>query len=166
VRAAQEVKASLEEFNAAQDDAVIKFPVADKPKNAVKDKDAPKKPKADPRDEQAQLNPKNKADQPEPKILAPREGQLFLVNRPMMIREDVPGSIRVVAGGNLTLMAVCQGDLTIDPGGTAVIMGIVSGNVINRGGDLHFTGIIEGQLIRQAGRTLVEPKSIIGGVTQ
>lgn len=165
LRAAQEVKASLEEFDAAQEEAVIKFPQADNRGKENGEKSTAQNSKDTP--EQAPSPPKKaEVKQPGPQVLEPPALQEFIVNRPMVVREDVSGSLRVVAGGNLTLKAVCEGNVIIEPGGVAVITGIVSGNVTNLGGELHFTGIISGQLIRQAGRTVVTPKSIISGVKQ
>lgn len=165
LRAAQQVKASLEEFDASQEEAVIRFPPSEDRKREDGDKNEPKQQRQVPVD-MPPLQGNQDADPPARKILDAPAMQEFVVDRPVVIQDDVEGSLRVVAGGNLTLRAVCEGDLIVEQGGVAVITGIVSGNVLNLGGDLHFTGIIAGQLLRKGGRTVVAPKSVIGGVRQ
>lgn len=165
LRAAQQVKASLEEFDASQEEAVIRFPPSEDRKQEDGDKNEPEQQEQVPVD-MPPLQGNQDAAPPARNILDAPAMQEFVVSRPMVIQDDVEGSLRVVAGGNLTLRAVCKGDLIVEQGGVAVITGIVSGNVLNLGGDLHFTGIIKGQLLRKGGRTVVAPKSIIGGVRQ
>ena len=81
----------------------------------------------------------------------------------VQIEDDVAGSLHVVNGGQLRLMAVCKGDLLVERGGSAYVYGIVGGDVTNNGGTIEIHGIVSGSLHKNGGTTNAMKGSIISG---
>jgi hypothetical protein len=74
----------------------------------------------------------------------------------------VTGTIRVVRGGALVLDGMCCRDLIIEPGGRAVVRGMVSHDVVNRG-EIDVFGMILGELRNlDEGLSKVDAKAVIG----
>jgi hypothetical protein len=72
------------------------------------------------------------------------------------------GSATVKAGSHLELHGKVSGDLQIEPDASVDLHGMVDGAVTNAGGFLRFYGTV-GDLIHEAGRTLVHPKAVVRG---
>ncbi|HVL57264.1 MAG TPA: hypothetical protein VM491_12215 [Burkholderiaceae bacterium] len=75
------------------------------------------------------------------------------------------GSIRVVSGGSLRLTGECVGDLSVEPGGHAVIEGTVGGDVINRG-IVEIRGAVKGKVASRGGTLIRAPDALIRGVVE
>jgi cytoskeletal protein CcmA (bactofilin family) len=75
----------------------------------------------------------------------------------LAVHGTVTGPVRVMSTAELVLRGVCKGDIVVAPGARAEIWGIVEGNVINQGGDVYLSGLVEGYVDRAAGHTDVAP---------
>jgi ATP-dependent protease ClpP protease subunit len=84
----------------------------------------------------------------------------------VQIKDEVAGPLHVVNGGQLRLMGVCKGNLVVERGGSAVILGIVGGDVTNNGGTIEIHGIVAGSLNKNGGTTNAMKGSVISGFKQ
>lgn len=59
------------------------------------------------------------------------------------------GNVTVKRGGHLILHGLAAQDLIIEPDSKVEIMGMVKGNVINKGGQFSVSGMVSGRLVEQ-----------------
>lgn len=91
----------------------------------------------------------------------------LLVSDEIRVEGIATGNVSVVAGGILHLYGMCLKDLHVNAGGTAKLMGMVRGNVINDGGTLEVTGTVHGSVSTLRGQTTVSPQAVVvKGVVQ
>ena len=76
-----------------------------------------------------------------------------------------PHVITVLKGGILRLTGICSGNLVVEQGGRAIILGIVSGVVVNRG-FLEIHGILQNEVLNEGGTVRVFSDSVIAGRRQ
>ena len=69
-----------------------------------------------------------------------RVSDAYILTRPAVIRGLLVVNLVVPAGVRLDVPGVIVGNLTVEPGGTAVIHGTVSGTVTNLGGCVEVYG--------------------------
>ncbi|MBT41702.1 MAG: hypothetical protein CMF12_04185 [Idiomarina sp.] len=72
------------------------------------------------------------------------------------------GHVSIGNGGFLILYGQATKSLTVEPGGTVEIPGMVVGDVVNNGGRISITGTIAGKLIERAGETNISSSASIG----
>ena len=75
------------------------------------------------------------------------------------VDDRVAGSVRVGAGGSLTLHGTITGDLLVEAGGVANVFGSVLGDVVNNGGELAIFGVVFGVVRTIRGKTTVDPRA-------
>lgn len=85
------------------------------------------------------------------------------VSSSLAIHGLVYGPICIESSGSLVLHGMCESDVVVEAGGKAELWGVIKGNVINRGGDVHVFGIVDGWIARIAGSTAVSNDSLIRG---
>jgi cytoskeletal protein CcmA (bactofilin family) len=73
----------------------------------------------------------------------------------------IEGDVTVEPGTRLCLNGMITGNLTIEPDANCELRGTVVGSVINAGGELQVYGRIQGSLVRQGGRTVVDSRANI-----
>lgn len=73
----------------------------------------------------------------------------------------IEGDVSVAPGTSLCLNGMITGNLTVEPDATCELRGTVVGSVINAGGELQVYGLIQGSLVRQGGRTVVDSRASI-----
>lgn len=79
----------------------------------------------------------------------------------------VTGNVSVLAGGVLHVYGMCVKDVLVGAGGSAKLMGLVNGNVINDGGTLEVAGTVHGSVTTLKGQTTVSPQAVVvKGVVQ
>jgi len=74
------------------------------------------------------------------------------------------GDITVLSRGELTLYGMCCQQLVIQPGGQAIVHGMVLGRVTNLGGRLEIYGMVGG-VVGLAGETYVAPSALVRDAT-
>ena len=62
------------------------------------------------------------------------------LKRDAEVRDVLTGGLYVPSGVRLELHGVIIGDLIVDRGGVAAVLGTVNGTIINQGGDVEITG--------------------------
>jgi len=75
----------------------------------------------------------------------------------------ITGTLTVKDGGQVMLHGMVSRDLILDPGSKVDLHGTVTGNVLNRGGQLRVFGTINGSIREEGGSTVVEPGAVVGG---
>lgn len=88
------------------------------------------------------------------------EGDLTL-DTLLVLHGHATDSIFVCSGGRLDLYGSCAGDVVVEPGGEATVIGQVSGKLINAGGTLHVCGTVVGGLYTEQGHTTVDHQARI-----
>lgn len=78
----------------------------------------------------------------------------------MLIKGMIYGDVLIGPDADVEMRGMVFGNL-VQSGGNLHIRGIVDGNVTNTGGTLRVTGIISGRLTSQGGTTTKEPKAIV-----
>jgi autotransporter passenger strand-loop-strand repeat protein len=73
----------------------------------------------------------------------------------------IDGDATVAQGTHLCLNGMITGNLTIEADASCELRGTVIGSVINSGGELQVFGLIQGSLVRQGGRTVVDSRASI-----
>ena len=95
-----------------------------------------------------------------------REGGVL--TGPLIVSEELefsgvsPYAINVKQGGLLHLFGICSGNLVIEVGGRALIFGMVTGVVVNRG-HIEIHGTLEHEVLNEGGAVKVLPGSVIAG---
>ncbi len=59
------------------------------------------------------------------------------------------GNVTVKRGGHLVLHGLAAQDLIIEPNSKVEIIGVVKGNVIDKGGQFTVSGMVSGRLVGQ-----------------
>lgn len=96
-----------------------------------------------------------------------------VINDDLLICDEIrmdgiaTGNVSVAPGGILHLYGMCVKDLRVNAGGTAKLMGMVKGNVINDGGILEVAGTVHGSVSTSKGQTTVSSQAVVvKGVVQ
>ena len=84
------------------------------------------------------------------------EGEIHLTDN-LALYGMCTGDIVVEAGGCLHLYGMCAGNIDVKRDGVVVVYGMCTGNVVNSGGKLEISGMVVGQLEKNAGTTTVLP---------
>ncbi len=74
------------------------------------------------------------------------------------------GDVTVLSRGELTLHGMYCRQLVIQPGGQAIVHGMVVGRVTNLGGRLEIYGVV-GSVAGLAGETYVAPSAVVRDAT-
>jgi tripartite motif-containing protein 71 len=94
-------------------------------------------------------------------VNASAQGSIVVLDE-MVLVGYVEDTVRILDDADLIMLGLIAQDLIIEPGGSAVVYGIVRGNVLNQGGELEIYGIVDGYLHTDAGGTTwVDPNAII-----
>ena len=84
------------------------------------------------------------------------------LERNTVLSGDVSGGVTVRAGVSLELYGRVAGDLVVEPGGAAVVHGIVTGAVRNQGAYVRVLGSV-GQVSDTGGQpTVLAPHAVVG----
>jgi cytoskeletal protein CcmA (bactofilin family) len=75
----------------------------------------------------------------------------------------IVGDVKVEAPAVFLLNGTVTGSVTVCAGARVEVRGMVGGDVLNVGGDLHVYGTIDGDLRRNGGRTHVDAGAVVGG---
>src|SRR5687768_10789396 len=78
----------------------------------------------------------------------------------------VTGSVTVGLGLTLRLLGTVEHGVRLERGGSAVIYGVVGGDVLNLGGELQVSGIVKGTVFAIAGATTIAPDAVVGRVVR
>ena len=93
------------------------------------------------------------------------EGDIELSDE-LVLHGMLVGNLTVTATGVLRLHGMCTGSVFVEPGGRAQLLGMVVKDVVNRGGQVEVTGMVNGTVRDEGGHTLVRPGAVVGGVRQ
>jgi len=74
----------------------------------------------------------------------------------------IAGTVTVAEDTILQLHGKVAGSLILLPRSAAFVHGTVDGNVVNRGGYLEIFGAVTGQVVRQAGTTVIDSMAEVG----
>ena len=91
------------------------------------------------------------------------------INGPVIVNDELElwglavGSCQVGAGGTLVLNGTVTGDLLVEDGGAVELYGLVVGTVRNRGGVIKVMGSVGGDIITERGMTTVESRAMVVG---
>ncbi len=80
----------------------------------------------------------------------------------LLIKGMIYGDVLIGPEADVEMRGMVFGNL-VQSGGNLHIRGIVDGNVTNTGGTLRVTGIVSGRLTTHGGTTTREPKAIVSG---
>lgn len=86
-----------------------------------------------------------------------------------VIQEDtrlqgmIVGSTLVSEDVLLELDGMIIGSLVLEKNSRVNIRGMVNGDVTNRGGYLAIYGMVVGKVIKEAGKTIIDPKAVVSG---
>jgi cytoskeletal protein CcmA (bactofilin family) len=89
------------------------------------------------------------------------DGPLTL-ERDTVLSGDVSGHVAVSAGVSLELYGRVIGDLVVEPGGAAVVHGVVTGAVLNQGAYVRVLGSVGRISDLGAQPTVVAPHAAVG----
>jgi cytoskeletal protein CcmA (bactofilin family) len=84
------------------------------------------------------------------------------ISHDVIVYGTVIGNVTVVAGGHFQLDGTVHGRVVLKSDSRAIINGTVVGAVINRGGLLDVTGVVDGQVIEHHGTTHISPEARVG----
>lgn len=79
----------------------------------------------------------------------------------LLIRGMIYGDVLIGADADVEMRGMIFGNV-VQSGGNLHLRGIVDGNVTNTGGTLRVTGIVSGRITTECGTTTQEPKAIVG----
>lgn len=86
----------------------------------------------------------------------------------MTIDEDtelhgmIVGTVTVAEDAILQLHGMVAGRLILLPRSAVIVRGTVDGDVVNGGGYLEILGVVTGQVVRQAGTTVIDFMAEVG----
>jgi cytoskeletal protein CcmA (bactofilin family) len=90
------------------------------------------------------------------------EGDVLL-NEDTKLHGMFVGMTTVSSGVTLILHGTVTKDLIVEEDSKVMLHGMVIGDVVNNGGHLEVFGMITGKLIRNRGKSIVDPKAVIEG---
>ena len=88
------------------------------------------------------------------------QGLFEVSGEALLIQGMIYGDVLIGPDADVEMSGMIFGNV-IQSGGNLHIRGIVDGNVTNTGGTLRVTGIVSGRLTTQGGTTTKEPKAIV-----
>ena len=78
------------------------------------------------------------------------------INEDTQLHGMIVGSTTVSRNSILQLHGMIIGDLILEENSTVYLHGMVNGNIINNGGYLEVFGIVNGKIIRESGKTIID----------
>ena len=72
------------------------------------------------------------------------------------------GNLVVKADGSLMLHGIATKSVTLESGSFVNVLGTVSGDVINNGGELKISGIVAGKVVENSGVTVIDSSALVG----
>jgi len=83
------------------------------------------------------------------------------ITEEVMVRGQITGSAVIERGAHLLLLGQVTENLFIEDGGSAEVLGMVCGDVVNRG-KLELSGVVIGVLRDESGDSAIDEKARIG----
>lgn len=80
-----------------------------------------------------------------------------------ILRGMIAGSVTVPKDTVLHLHGTVTGSVFLQEGSAVFLHGTVAHDVVNDGGHLEIDGIVQGQVVRARGETLIHPVAMIEG---
>lgn len=84
----------------------------------------------------------------------------YEITEDLQLNGMITGCSSVKSGAVLQLDGIVGKDVIVEQGGTAIINGTVSGNVINRGGTIEIYGVVYGNV---NGSALIDDNAVVNG---
>lgn len=96
-------------------------------------------------------------------IIKDRIDHDLIIGEPTSLLGLIHGKVTVLPGVNLQVHGRIVGTLIVEAGSEVFMHGVIQGDVINRGGQLHVFGMVSGEVITESGTTVIDSRARTAG---